>query len=174
MSKKKSTKKNAAAKQEKSQNPKDDKTDLQKVKKKEKKIKDPSHNHESPGQNRALRYLKLWYANKKGEAENWKFEKNRQTWLLQNCYCSKKVPKEDFSTLLKYMKSIQGRIKESTLQEAKDKLEFTTKWESLASEGKLDVDIAVELKKPKLDQVTVKRAKKIVKKLDPKEETSED
>ena len=72
------------------------------------------------------------------------------------------------------MKSIQGRIKESTLQEAKDKLEFTTKWESLASEGKLDVDIAVELKKPKLDQVTVKRAKKIVKKLDPKEETSED
>ena len=65
------------------------------------------------------------------------------------------------------MKSIQGRIKESTLQEAKDKLEFTTKWESLASEGKLDVDIAVELKKPKLDQVTVKRAKKIVKKLDP-------
>ena len=72
------------------------------------------------------------------------------------------------------MKSIQGRIKESTLQEAKDKLEFTAKWESLASEGKLDVDIAVEMKKPKLDQVTVKRAKKIVKKLDPKEETSED
>merc|ERR1711976_170854 len=78
------------------------------------------------------------------------------------------------STLLKYMKSIQGRIKESALQEAKDKLEFMAKWESLASEGKLDVDIAVELKKPKLDQVTVKRAKKIVKKLDPKEETSED
>ena len=77
MSKKKSSKKNAATNQVNSKDLQEDKTNLQKVTKKDKKIKDPSHNHESPGQNRALRYLKLWYANKKGEAENWKFEKNR-------------------------------------------------------------------------------------------------
>ena len=151
-------------------------TDNKKVSKKRK--KNPEHVHESTGQNKALRYLKIWYANKKSDstaAENtWKFEKCRQIWLLQNCYCNKKVPKDDFKILLKYMKTIRGRMRDATLKDAEQKIEFSQKWDELASNGKLEADIAIEMKKPKLDNITVKRANKIVKKLSSSVEETEE
>jgi len=142
--------------------------DTDKKKASKKRMKNPEHVHESTGQNKALRYLKIWYANKKSDsaAENtWKFEKCRQIWLLQNCYCNKKVPKDDFKILLKYMKTIRGRMRDATLKDAEHKIEFSLKWNELASNGRLEADIAIELKKPKLDNITVKRAHKIVEKL---------
>ena len=69
-------------------------------KKVNKRVKNPNHVHESKGQSKALRYLKLWYANKKDSEQQWKFEKCRQIWLLQNCYDGTKVPKADFKILL--------------------------------------------------------------------------
>ena len=89
------------------------------AKKRDKKLKNPDHIHETVAQTKALRYLKLWYADKKGNnddtGQNWKFEKCRQIWLLQNCYSATKVPKDDFKVLLKYMATIQGRMRAQAL-----------------------------------------------------------
>ena len=90
-------------------------------KKRDKKLKKPDHVHESKGQSKALRYLKLWYSNKKCKEdqslEPWKFEKCRQIWLLQNCYSSVRVPPEDFKILLKYMSTINGRMRDGAIGE---------------------------------------------------------
>ena len=64
-----------------------------KKKGKKKKVKNPDHVHESVGQGKAIRYLETW-ANDRG---NWKFEKCRQIWLLQNCYDSVKIPDDKYS-----------------------------------------------------------------------------
>jgi anti-sigma-K factor RskA len=90
----------------------------QQQKKSKKRDKKPKvdHVHESKGQSKALKYLKLWSLNKKGKTEEpWKFEKCRQIWLLQNCYVSNKVPDKKFKTLLKYMATIQGRMRDVAL-----------------------------------------------------------
>ena len=90
-------------------------------KKRDKKLQKPDHVHESKGQSKALRYLKLWYSNKKCKEdqslEPWKFEKCRQIWLLQNCYSSVRVPPEDFKILLKYMSTINGRMRDGAIGE---------------------------------------------------------
>ena len=63
------------------------------------------------------------------------------------------------------MKTIQGRMLEASIKDAQEKVELSEKWDRMVSEGKLESDIALELKKPKLDAITIFRAKKIVKKL---------
>ena len=70
------------------------------------------HVHETKGQNKALRYLKAWDESQNGTPSGWKFEKCRQIWLLQNAYDSKKISDENFDTLLKYMCSIKGRMRD--------------------------------------------------------------
>ena len=49
--------------------------------------------------------------------------------------------------------------------DANKKIELTQKWSSLLEAGKNEGEIAKELGQPKLDDVTAKRAKKIIKKL---------
>jgi len=141
--------------------------------KRDKSKKDPNHVHESKGQSKAIRYLKDWHAHHTGESEEWKFEKCRQIWLLQNAYDSKKICKEDFKVLLKYMKSIQGRAKIGVLEDAQKKVslheerrkELTEEVEEQA-EGKSEKKIAEDLDHSQLDEdISVKRARKIIKKL---------
>jgi len=135
-------------------------------KKKSKKVKNPSHVHETNAQNRSILYLKLWDDDKNGVSNTkWKFEKCRQIWLLSNCFDNKKIPKKEFKLLIEYMKTIQGRMLEASIKDAQEKVELSEKWDRMVSEGKLESDIALELKKPKLDAITIFRAKKIVKKL---------
>ena len=86
------------------------------TKKKEKRVKDPNHVHESKGQGKALKYLKLWYDDKKGKADQpWKFEKCRQIWLLQNCYNKERIPADDFKLFLKYAASIKGQMRNGAI-----------------------------------------------------------
>jgi len=138
-------------------------------KKRDRKLKNPDHVHESKGQSKALRYLKLWYANKKaGEdeiVEPWKFEKCRQIWLLQNCYDGVRVPPSDFKILLKYMATINGRMRDGAIDDAKEKVNLTEKWKNLLEEGKDDKDVEKEIGKQMPDDLAIKRAKKIIKKL---------
>jgi len=145
-------------------------------KKRDKKLQKPDHVHESKGQSKALRYLKLWYSNKKCKEdqslEPWKFEKCRQIWLLQNCYSSVRVPPEDFKILLKYMSTINGRMRDGAIDDANKKVELTQKWSSLLEAGKNEGEIEKELGQPKLDDVTAKRAKKIIKKLNKEAEVA--
>ncbi|XP_013887044.1 protein cholesin [Austrofundulus limnaeus] len=62
----------------------------------------------------ALDYLTCW-AEKRSE---WKFQKTRQTWLLQHMFDSEKIPDEKFSVLLQYLEGLCGRAKETTVQKA--------------------------------------------------------
>lgn len=72
------------------------------------KEKDQPHVHETKGQGKALGYLDTW-AN---DRAHWKFEKCRQIWLIQNCYNNEKIPEKTFETLLLYLGSIKGRMRE--------------------------------------------------------------
>ena len=112
-----------AQKNQENASSKSDSTPTKSSKKRDKKLKNPDHVHESKGQSKALRYLKLWYANKKCKGdesvEPWKFEKCRQIWLLQNCYSVSKVPAEDFKILVKYMATINGRMRDSAIGNVK-------------------------------------------------------
>ena len=138
-------------------------------KKKRDKVKDPNHVHESKGQSKAIRYLKEWYAHHTGESEEWKFAKVQQIWLLTHAYDPKRICKDNFKLLLKYMKSIQGRAKISVLEDAQKKVSLqeqrSTKLTEAEEEGKSEKKIVEDLEHSKLDEISVKRARKIIKKL---------
>ncbi|XP_016518766.1 uncharacterized protein C7orf50 isoform X1 [Poecilia formosa] len=95
---------------------------LKKIRKKEEKKKlkesgraDPKP--AEPGQSAsklALDYLTCWAESRSA----WKFQKIRQTWLLQHMYDSEKVPDDTFVVLLQYLEGMFGRAKETTVQKA--------------------------------------------------------
>lgn len=62
----------------------------------------------------ALDYLTCWEKNR----EEWKFQKTRQTWLLQHMYDSEKIPDENFSVLLSYLEGIRGVARDTTILKA--------------------------------------------------------
>ena len=116
-----------------------------------------------------IRYLKEWYAHHTGESEEWKFAKVQQIWLLTHAYDPKRICKDNFKLLLKYMKSIQGRAKISVLEDAQKKVSLqeqrSTKLTEAEEEGKSEKKIGEDLEHSKLDEISVKRARKIIKKL---------
>ncbi|XP_047464689.1 uncharacterized protein C7orf50 homolog [Mugil cephalus] len=62
----------------------------------------------------ALDYLTCWAENNSA----WKFQKTRQTWLLQHMFDSEKIPDEKFLVLLQYLEGLQGRAKDTTVEKA--------------------------------------------------------
>ncbi|XP_061081376.1 uncharacterized protein C7orf50 homolog isoform X1 [Conger conger] len=62
----------------------------------------------------ALDYLTCWSEKR----EDWKFQKTRQTWLLQHMFDREKVPDGSFSTLLPYLEGLQGVARDTTVQKA--------------------------------------------------------
>ncbi|XP_017273953.1 uncharacterized protein C7orf50 [Kryptolebias marmoratus] len=62
----------------------------------------------------ALDYLTCWAENR----SEWKFQKTRQTWLLQHMFDSEQVPDEKFSAMLEYLEGLCGRAKDTTVQKA--------------------------------------------------------
>ncbi|XP_029311668.1 protein cholesin [Cottoperca gobio] len=62
----------------------------------------------------ALDYLTCWADNR----TKWKFQKIRQTWLLQHMFDSAQVPDEKFSVMLEYMEGLRGAAKDTTVQKA--------------------------------------------------------
>lgn len=62
----------------------------------------------------ALDYLTCWAENR----AEWKFQKTRQTWLLQHMFNSEKIPDEKFSVLLQYLEGLRGAAKDTTVQKA--------------------------------------------------------
>ncbi|XP_028989953.1 uncharacterized protein C7orf50 homolog [Betta splendens] len=62
----------------------------------------------------ALEYLTCWAEKRK----QWKFQKTRQTWLLQHMFDSDQVPDEKFSVLLQYLEGLRGGAKDTTVQKA--------------------------------------------------------
>ncbi|KAL4624381.1 hypothetical protein GN956_G17866 [Arapaima gigas] len=60
----------------------------------------------------ALQYLTSWSKKSAG----WKFQKTRQTWLLQNMFDLEKVSDKNFSRLLSYMEGLRGVARDTTVQ----------------------------------------------------------
>ena len=105
--------------------------------------------HETKGQAKAIDYLRNWETDR----QNWKFEKCRQIWLLhvsganisiimmyikvpQNAYDETRVPDDIFPTLLKYMESIKGGMRNLALDIANKKLEEKVEEEDPEPEDK--------------------------------------
>ena len=105
--------------------------------------------HETKGQAKAIDYLRNWETDR----QNWKFEKCRQIWLLhvsgenisiimmyikvpQNAYDETRVPDDIFPTLLKYMESIKGGMRNLALDIANKKLEEKVEEEEPEPEDK--------------------------------------
>ncbi|KAI4807873.1 hypothetical protein KUCAC02_027648 [Chaenocephalus aceratus] len=66
------------------------------------------------GPQQALVYLTCWSENR----AEWKFQKIRQTWLLQHMFNSEQVADEKFSVLLEYLEGLQGAAKDTTVKKA--------------------------------------------------------
>jgi len=111
--------------------------------------------HESKGMSKALRYLKTWNEDR----NSWKFEKCRQIWLLNNAYDELKVSEEVFPTLLSYMASIKGGMRQGTKDIAQQRVEKGIKWEE-QSEEKLEEELQKDLG-AKPSDVELRRAKQI-------------
>ncbi|XP_059892941.1 uncharacterized protein C7orf50 homolog isoform X2 [Gadus macrocephalus] len=62
----------------------------------------------------ALDYLTCWNENRAA----WKFQKLRQTWLLQHIHDSEEVPDESFPVLLLYIEGLRGAARDLTVQKA--------------------------------------------------------
>ncbi|XP_030019414.1 protein cholesin [Sphaeramia orbicularis] len=62
----------------------------------------------------ALDYLTCWAENR----TEWKFQKTRQTWLLQHMFDSDKIPDDKFSMLLEYLEGLRGGSRDTTVQKA--------------------------------------------------------
>ncbi|XP_046887733.1 uncharacterized protein C7orf50 homolog [Hypomesus transpacificus] len=70
--------------------------------------------HKPIAPQQALDYLSCWAENRK----EWKFQKTRQTWLLQHMFDTEKVPDESFSLLLQYLEGLRGVAKDTTVLKA--------------------------------------------------------
>nr|XP_055037998.1 uncharacterized protein C7orf50 homolog isoform X1 [Misgurnus anguillicaudatus]XP_055037999.1 uncharacterized protein C7orf50 homolog isoform X1 [Misgurnus anguillicaudatus] len=75
----------------------------------------------------ALEYLTCWSERR----DEWRFQKTRQTWLLQHMYDSVKVPDSYFEVLLSYLEGLQGAAREKSLQKA----EAIVRWEGQGDDG---------------------------------------
>ncbi|XP_069547577.1 uncharacterized protein C7orf50 homolog [Brachyistius frenatus] len=62
----------------------------------------------------ALDYLVCWAENR----SEWKFQKTRQTWLLQQMFDSEKIPDDKFPVMLQYLEGLRGSARDTTVQKA--------------------------------------------------------
>nr|XP_057917947.1 uncharacterized protein C7orf50 homolog isoform X2 [Doryrhamphus excisus] len=79
----------------------------------------PKTKKPSPGPSaakQALDYLTCWADNR----ADWRFQKIRQTWLLQHMFDSEQVPDDKFSVLLQYIEGLRGGARDTTVQKALD------------------------------------------------------
>ncbi|TRY93033.1 hypothetical protein DNTS_025163, partial [Danionella cerebrum] len=75
---------------------------------------EPETSEKSVAETKALEYLRCWSENR----EEWRFQKTRQTWLLQNMFDSVKVSDSDFKVLLSYLEGLKGAAQAETLKKA--------------------------------------------------------
>ncbi|KAI8911512.1 hypothetical protein EDD86DRAFT_202598 [Gorgonomyces haynaldii] len=90
-----------------------------KKKKKSKKKKQAVPEPESNGREQALSYLSLFINSK----SDWKFQKVRQMWILQNLYYPNMMDPQQFKDALEYMKDMSPKAKTETGQQAEQILQ---------------------------------------------------
>ncbi|KAK9953004.1 hypothetical protein ABG768_017030 [Culter alburnus] len=95
--------------------------------KEEGKYTKPEKSKSSVKEKQALEYLTCWSEKR----EEWKFNKNSQTWLLHHMFDSVKVSDDHFEVLLSYLDGLRGTARDSTLQKA----EAIVRWEGQGEEA---------------------------------------
>jgi len=101
------------------------------LRKKKKKNQDTANEGDIEKGKPSLEYLDVW----KGARPLWKFQKVRQSYLLQNIYDRKKVPKKHFKILLEYLEELKGNSRTKTLMDAQSILK---EWDNLNEEDRTD------------------------------------
>jgi hypothetical protein len=101
----------------------------------------PQPGEEGFAKTQSIEYLRKW----ENDRSSWKFNKNRQVWLLQNMFHPSSVDRSSFKILLKYLEGLKGASRTTTLKQA----------QSILEEG-LDVQNGVEVEG--LDHKTVEKA----------------
>ncbi|CAH2307233.1 Hypothetical predicted protein [Pelobates cultripes] len=76
----------------------------------------------------SLQYLKSWSEKRK----DWKFQKTRQIWLLQNMYDQEKISDDYFPILLEYLEGLKGSARDTTVKQAEDLMKEYDKCEAQA------------------------------------------
>jgi hypothetical protein len=76
-----------------------------------------------PVSDEALEYLRLWDAFSRGDATDWKFNKKRQTELLDKALLMGKLGDEDFGIFCRYVEELKGGARERLLRRALEALE---------------------------------------------------
>ncbi|XP_034940150.1 uncharacterized protein C7orf50 homolog [Chelonus insularis] len=66
--------------------------------------------------NKALNYISMW----KHSRSQWKFEKIKQIWLMDNLLDDKAVPNSIFPTVLEYFEGCKGMARETLLKKGMD------------------------------------------------------
>ena len=74
---------------------------------------------EDYAQIQSIDYLQVWHEDRAA----WKFNKNRQVWLLQHMFHPSSVDKTSFKILLKYLEGLKGAARQKTLKQAQKILE---------------------------------------------------
>ncbi|XP_078712894.1 protein cholesin [Lampetra fluviatilis] len=105
----------------------------------------------------SLEYLTSWATDK----NQWKFQKLRQTWLLQHMYDAEKVPDSYFKILLKYLAGLKGQAKDTTIEKAESIMRKSEK-EDVEEE---EAEKAEEEKGIPVDEKKKKRVRRVLKML---------
>lgn len=108
----------------------------------------------------SLEYLTSWATDK----EQWKFQKLRQTWLLQHMYDAEKVPDSYFKILLKYLAGLKGQAKDTTIEKAESIMRKSEK-EDVEEEAEKAEEKAEEEKGSPVDEKKKKRVRRVLKML---------
>ncbi|XP_061416186.1 uncharacterized protein C7orf50 homolog [Lethenteron reissneri] len=109
----------------------------------------------------SLEYLTSWATDK----NQWKFQKLRQTWLLQHMYDAEKVPDSYFKILLKYLAGLKGQAKDTTIEKAESIMRKSEKEDVEEEEADKAEEKAEEEKGNPVDEKKKKRVRRVLKKL---------
>ncbi|XP_042559077.1 uncharacterized protein C7orf50 homolog [Clupea harengus] len=114
----------------------------EKLRKREEGTGEEKKEDQSKATEKALEYLSCWSERK----SEWKFQKIRQTWLLQHMYDAEKVSDASFSITMSYLENMRGTARDVTVEKA----------EAMIKEDKADASQSEE------EQKRIKRALEVV------------
>ncbi|XP_046993573.1 uncharacterized protein C7orf50 [Schistocerca americana] len=122
------------------------------IKRKKEKIKklktEPKTRDEVLVQKKALTYLKQWHRDR----GNWKFEKLKQIWLIQNMLDASKIPDKKFKIFLQYIVPIKGSARRLVEEKASEIISAMEKRIELEEQGLTENEILAQ--NPQLAGVT--------------------
>ncbi|XP_069701161.1 protein cholesin [Periplaneta americana] len=114
--------------------------------------------NEDGNKDKCLSYLKKWHEDR----QNWKFEKLRQIWLLQNMFEAEKIPDSDFDVLVNYISSIRGQAKQTVTEKAMKVIKTREKWTELTQQGLEEEEIATQVPDGNVTEEIYERARSIL------------